>query len=64
MTCVIAGATRREQLEKNVRAAGLTLDAGVVAKLNEATLALKEAMGPNADLWQGLKDGTDTGRIK
>jgi hypothetical protein len=53
------------QLEANVRAAGLQLDTALVARLNEATEDLKQAMGPNADLWQGVHaDGKDDGRIK
>lgn len=64
VTTVIAGATRREQLEQNARAVGLKLDGALLAKLDEATAELKQAMGPNCDLWQGKKEGTDTGRIK
>ena len=64
VTCVIAGATRPAQLEANVKAAGSALPPELVARLNAATDELKEAMGPNCDLWQGLHaDGKFDGRI-
>jgi aryl-alcohol dehydrogenase-like predicted oxidoreductase len=66
VTCVIAGATKAVQLEGNVKAiARAPLPAELLAKLNTATEELKQAMGKNCDLWQGLhKDGKNDGRIE
>ena len=65
VTCVIAGATKAYQVEANVRAAALNLEPALLAKLAAATDELKQAMGPNCDLWQGLHaDGKFDGRIK
>lgn len=54
---VIAGATKPSQIESNTRAASLTIKPEVLQKLNDATEDLKQAMGSNADLWQGGDDG-------
>ncbi|EGB09257.1 hypothetical protein AURANDRAFT_63476 [Aureococcus anophagefferens] len=63
--CVVAGATKAHQLEANVKAANLDLPPALVAELDAATDELKQAMGANADLWQGVHaDGTDDGRIR
>ena len=49
----------------NVRAAARKLPAELLEKLDAATAELKEAMGGNCDLWQGLhEDGRFDGRIK
>jgi len=65
ITCVIAGATKPYQVEANVKAAALQLSPDVLEKLTKAGDALKEAMGPNCDLWQGMHaDGKFDGRIK
>jgi len=53
VTGVIAGATKIAQLENSCRAACLRLPDDVVARLSAATEELKQAMGSNADLWQG-----------
>eukprot|EP00038_Savillea_parva_P027990 m.62613 g.62613 ORF g.62613 m.62613 type:complete len:370 (-) comp8101_c0_seq1:3232-4341(-) len=55
--CVIAGATKPSQIESNARASKTKIPADVLQKLNDATDALKQAMGKNADLWQGGDDG-------
>jgi len=58
VACVISGVTKPYQIERNVRAfRNLPLRAGLVKELNDATEELKQAMGGNADLWQG---GSDT----
>ena len=63
--CVVAGATKAHQLEANVKAANLDLPPALVAELDAATDELKQAMGANADLWQGVHaDGKDDGRIR
>ena len=65
VTTVIAGATKPHQMEANVRAAARKLPAELLEKLDAATAELKEAMGGNCDLWQGLHDdGRFDGRIK
>ena len=62
---MIAGATKPHQMEANVRAAARKLPAELLEKLDAATAELKEAMGGNCDLWQGLHDdGRFDGRIK
>lgn len=62
---VIAGCTSESQLESNIRAAGLKLNPDIVKRLTDATNDLKEAMGSNADLWQGTHaDGKVDGRIR
>ena len=50
----------------NARGAALakTLDQTVIDRLDEATEELKQAMGSNADLWQGVVAGKQTGRIR
>lgn len=62
--CVIAGATKLTQLQSNIEAASTKLSPELAGKLAAATDALKQAMGPNADLWQGVhEDGKNDGRI-
>lgn len=56
VSCVIIGATKAEQVTANAKAVNLKLDQSLVDQLNAATEELKQAMGSNADLWQG-KDG-------
>ena len=55
--CVIAGATKESQVDSNAVAAGTVLSPELLAKLEEATAELKEAMGSNCDMWQGAGDG-------
>lgn len=54
---VIAGATKPEQVESNLRAIQAPLSPAVIEKLNAATEELKNAMGSNCDLWQGGSNG-------
>lgn len=49
----ICGARSVEQVETNVRAADTKLAADVMEALDSATDDLKQALGPNADMWQG-----------
>jgi len=51
--CVIVGATKADQVDKNTDAVNLELSEDLVNELNAATNDLKQAMGPNCDLWQG-----------
>lgn len=48
---VIAGARSPEQVARNAEAAEWNPPTAVLEALNEATAPLKEAMGPNADMW-------------
>jgi len=52
VTAVLAGARTPEQVTLNAEAAELTLSADVLNRLNEATKAVKQIMGPNADPWR------------
>ncbi len=49
VTCVIAGATNKKQVESNAKAMALKLSEEVRTKLTEATKDLKKAMGKNCD---------------
>ena len=60
-TCIIGG-TKMEHIKGVERAGAVVLSEDVLQQIDEATMALKEAMGSNLDLWQGVVDGTDTGR--
>ena len=48
---VLAGARNAEQARENARAADLKLSADVLQRLDEATKALKDAFGPEPDMW-------------
>ena len=50
---VIVGAGNLEQLEENLSFVESPVSGELVAALSKATEPLKEAMGPNPDLWQG-----------
>lgn len=51
ITSVIAGAKNPGQVRENAEAGALILDTDLLTALDEATVPLKQAMGPNADLW-------------
>jgi aryl-alcohol dehydrogenase-like predicted oxidoreductase len=51
VTCVLVGASRPEQIARNVSAAALDLSDDVVAELSSATDMLKQQMGPSIDMW-------------
>jgi len=57
VTCVIAGATKSSHVQASARAATLKVPEAVIKELTEATEELKQAMGKNADLWQGGTNG-------
>jgi aryl-alcohol dehydrogenase-like predicted oxidoreductase len=52
VTSVIVGARNPQQAMQNAAAADIDLADSVVDDLNAATAALKDALGPNLDLWQ------------
>jgi aryl-alcohol dehydrogenase-like predicted oxidoreductase len=49
---VLAGASRPEQVRRNVAAADLSLSAQILNELDQATRDLKHRLGPNLDPWQ------------
>ena len=51
VACVLAGASREEQVARNAAAADITLSAEDLAELDAATRPVKEAMGPSIDMW-------------
>ncbi len=51
---VLAGASKPEQIRKNVGAAAIQLSDEVLNELDLATRDLKRAMGPNLDPWQSV----------
>ena len=53
VSCVVAGATKMVHVGGNAQAGATQLTEEVMKELDEATDALKQAMGGNADLWQG-----------
>ncbi|MBN2305162.1 MAG: aldo/keto reductase [Anaerolineae bacterium] len=52
LTSVIAGARHPDQVRQNAAAADLVLAPDVLAALDQATAAIKAALGPNLDMWQ------------
>jgi aryl-alcohol dehydrogenase-like predicted oxidoreductase len=63
---VLAGFTKTSYVAENAAGVALaaTLDDATLARLDAATEELKQAMGPNLDLWQGVVDGVMTGRVR
>ena len=55
MTCVIAGATKKEQVVSNAEAMKLNLEEDQLKELTAVTEDLKVAMGKNADMWWGVE---------
>ena len=55
--CVIAGATKESQIAGSAAGIRRKLTPEIYEKLNVATEDLKQAMGKNADLWQGGENG-------
>lgn len=49
--CVLAGASRVDQVKKNAAAAELSLSSDDLAELDRLTRPVKEAMGPSLDPW-------------
>lgn len=64
VSCCVVGGTKRHHIEGNARAADLSIPQDVLIRLDQATVELKNAMGPNLDLWQGVVDGKQTSRCK
>mmetsp|Transcript_22277 Transcript_22277/g.41809 ORF Transcript_22277/g.41809 Transcript_22277/m.41809 type:complete len:380 (-) Transcript_22277:147-1286(-) len=62
VSCVIAGATKVQQVDSNAAAAKTLLSRNVIKALSEATEELKRALGPNIDMYQGVVDGVNTSR--
>ena len=54
VTAVLAGASKPEQVARNVRAADLKLSPQVLRRLEDATSGLKESLGVNCDPWQAV----------
>ncbi|USN98680.1 MAG: aldo/keto reductase [Phycisphaeraceae bacterium] len=52
VSAVLAGASRPDQVERNVRAAEVTLSPAVLNELDDATAVVKEKLGPSIDMWQ------------
>jgi aryl-alcohol dehydrogenase-like predicted oxidoreductase len=52
VTSVIAGARSPDQVARNIPSTALSLSPETIARLNEATDPVKQALGPNADYWQ------------
>ena len=52
VTAVLAGARKPHQVIENARAADLELTDEVLKTLSDATLEVKETIGPNADPWR------------
>lgn len=51
VACVLAGASREEQVASNAAAANIKLSADDLAELDRVTQPVKEAMGPSLDMW-------------
>ena len=51
VSSVIAGVTKPEQIESNVRAVDITLPDDVVAELARVTETVKDKLGRNVDMW-------------
>ena len=64
VSTVIVGATKAEQVLSNANAGRLKLSEEVMKRLDCITDELKNAMGKNCDLWQGVVEGKQTSRIR
>ena len=54
VTAVLAGASKPDQVARNVGAADLKLTAEILARLDRVTSRLKESLGRNCDPWQSV----------
>jgi len=54
VTAVLAGASKPDQVARNVRAGDLELPADTLHRLDQATSDLKQLLGPNCDPWQAV----------
>jgi aryl-alcohol dehydrogenase-like predicted oxidoreductase len=55
LAAAISGARRPDQVSRNLGAASLALAPETIARLDAATDALKQVMGPNADYWNPIE---------
>ncbi len=53
VTCLLVGARNRGQLAENAGAAEVSLDPGLIARLDELTQPVLDKLGANPDYWQG-----------
>ena len=51
VTSVLVGASRPDQVARNVEAADVDLPADAVRRLDDATSGLRDALGPSLDMW-------------
>ncbi|MEM6334135.1 MAG: aldo/keto reductase [Planctomycetota bacterium] len=51
VSAVLAGSSRKSQVEQNAAAADIELSAADLAELDELTRPVKEMLGPNLDMW-------------
>jgi myo-inositol catabolism protein IolS len=56
VTCTIVGCRNRQQLEENVRALSIPLAPATKARLDQATNAVLEELGPHIDYYQSIED--------
>lgn len=63
-TTVIGGFTKVSQLDSNLEGVNKPMEEALMKELDEATLELRDALGPNNDPWQGVVDGKQTGRVR
>jgi len=54
VACVLAGASRPDQIRRNVEAAKIELSPDVLKQLDDATNEVKQKLGPNLDPWQTI----------
>jgi aryl-alcohol dehydrogenase-like predicted oxidoreductase len=52
VACVLAGASRPDQIKQNVEAARIELSPDALKQLDDATNEVKQKLGPNVDPWQ------------
>ena len=55
--CVVTGITKPQHVASNAAAASVVLPQSILTRIDAATEPLKQAMGSNADLWQGAGNG-------
>jgi len=63
VTSVLTGASKPDQVARNVRASDLKLSADVLGRLDRATSAVKQSLGPNCDPWQSASRIADPQKV-
>jgi aryl-alcohol dehydrogenase-like predicted oxidoreductase len=53
---VVVGATRADQIVRNAGVASLELSPDLLERIDQVTQPLKEALGPNPDLWESAEN--------